>query len=402
MKIQISKSLAALSAVLFLAFIFLVSSVGVNDGGYRTVIQYPTGHLTVKFSEGWYFAPFSKVTTYSNVITDELSDGVAVRYQDGGRGTVDGLVRVQLPNDDASMLKIHREFGSNAGLLSRLIEPETKQALMQTAGLMTSEEAYAERRSEIANWSEAIMERGRFVTRVITRQIAMSDGTMQNRQVPAILEKDGQPQHQGSPLTEYNLKVSGFQVTAIDFEPATQKQIDEKRQAEMAAITARANADRAAWEEKQVQAEGKKAVAARHYEQLQINEKSILEAEREKQVAVIAAERQKQVNAELLEAARIDVQTAKEQAQAITARAQAEAKAKQLIIEADGALQQKLDAYVKAQEVWAAAYAKRAVPQVVFGASESSTGSNADATQFQSMLNAMLAKELVVNPKVTK
>ena len=104
----------------------------------------------------------------------------------------------------------------------------------------------------------------------------------------------------------------------------------------------------------------------------------------------------------MLLAAKIDVQTAKEQAQAITARAQAEAKAKQLILEADEALQQKLDAYVEAQRVWADAYAKRAVPQVVFGASESSTGSNADATQFQSMLNAMLAKELVVNPKVTK
>lgn len=388
--------------LVLLVFVFGLSSIGVNDGGFRTVIQSPTGNLSVKFSEGWYFAPFSKTTLYSNVISDDLEDGISVRYQDGGMGVIDGVVRVAMPEDEAGMLNLHRDFQSEVGLINRLVKPEIKQALMQTAGLMTSEEAYAEKRSEIANWAEAQMERGRFKTEVVQKEVTMTDGSVQKKNVPVIVYDGGVAQHQTSPLLDYSLDVSGFQVTNIEFENATQYQINEKRQAEMGSITARANADRAAWEEKQVEAEGKKLVAQRRYEQLQINEKQILEAEREKEIAIIAAVRQKEVNEEQLLAAKIDVQTAQEQAKATIERASAEAKAKKLIIEADGALAQKLATYEVVMGKWADAYARRNVPSFVMGGAAEGTGGNADATQFQSMLQAMLAKSLVVDPQITK
>jgi hypothetical protein len=172
--------------------IVVISSVSVNDGGYRTVIQGPTGTMSVKFTEGWYVAPFSKETQYPNVVSYDLGEGgLSVRYQDGGKGTVDGNVRVQLPNDEAAMLKFHREFLSVEGAMSKLVIPEVRQALNQTAGLLTSEEAYAEKRSNIAEWAEAIMENGRFVTRTVTREVTMSDGTKQRKQIPEIATKDG-------------------------------------------------------------------------------------------------------------------------------------------------------------------------------------------------------------------
>ena len=380
-------------------------SVSINDGGYRTVIQSPTGAMSVKFTEGWFFAPFAKETTYPNVMSYDLeAGGLPVRYQDGGRGTVDGNVRVQLPNDEAAMLKFHREFLSVEGAMSKLVVPEVKQALNQTAGLLTSEEAYAEKRSNIAEWAEAIMENGRFVTKTVTREVTMSDGTKQRKQIPEISMKDGQPQHQGSPFREYSLQVSGFQVTNIDFEAATQSQIDEKRKAEMASITSRANADKAAWEEKQVEAEGKKLVAQRRYEQLQINEKDILVAEREKQVALIEAARVKEVNAEQLLAAKIDVQTAKEQAEATMQRARAEAEAKRLVMEADGALALKAETAVKINEIWASAYQNRTVtdvPSIVMGGTANTSGSGA-ASNFMQMMEAKLAKDLQADLKIGK
>lgn len=384
----------------------VISSVSVNDGGYRTVIQGPTGNMSVKFTEGWYVAPFSKETVYPNVVSYDLGEGgLSVRYQDGGKGTVDGNVRVQLPNDEAAMLKFHREFLSVEGAMSKLVIPEVRQALNQTAGLLTSEEAYAEKRSNIAEWAEAIMENGRFVTRTVTREVTMSDGTKQRKQIPEIATKDGQPQHQGSPFKEYSLQVSGFQVTNIDFESATQTQIDEKRKAEMASITARANADKAAWEEKQVEAEGKKLVAQRRYEQLQINEKDILVAEREKQVALIEAARVKEVNAEQLLAAKIDVQTAKEQAEATMQRAKAEAEAKRLIMEADGALQVKADTAIKINTIWAEAYQNRSVtdvPSIVMGNGGTSASGSAAASNFMQMMEAKLAKDLQADFKINK
>lgn len=404
MTISLKTGLAIAAAVA--VSLVVISSVSVNDGGYRTVIQGPTGNMSVKFTEGWYVAPFSKETVYPNVVSYDLGEGgLSVRYQDGGKGTVDGNVRVQLPNDEAAMLKFHREFLSVEGAMSKLVIPEVRQALNQTAGLLTSEEAYAEKRSNIAEWAEAIMENGRFVTRTVTREVTMSDGTKQRKQIPEIATKDGQPQHQGSPFKEYSLQVSGFQVTNIDFESATQTQIDEKRKAEMASITARANADKAAWEEKQVEAEGKKLVAQRRYEQLQINEKDILVAEREKQVALIEAARVKEVNAEQLLAAKIDVQTAKEQAEATMQRAKAEAEAKRLIMEADGALQVKADTAIKINTIWAEAYQNRSVtdvPSIVMGNGGTSASGSAAASNFMQMMEAKLAKDLQADFKINK
>ena len=403
-KLNISGKKLFVIGLLSVITITAMLQISVNDGGYRTVVQYPTGTMSVKFAEGWYWAPFSKETKYPNVISDDLENGIGVRYQDGGRGTVDGTVRAQLPNDEATMLTLHREFLSPEGLVSKLFIPEIKQSLMQTAGLLTSEEAYAEKRSNIAEWAEAIMENGRFNTKVVAREITMTDGTKQRKNVPEIVYVGGIPQHQGSPLQAYGIKVSGFQVTNIDFEAATQKQIDAKRDAEMGSITARANADKALWQKKEVEANGEKDVAARRYEQLQINEKDILVAEREKQVALIEASRTKEVNAEQLLAAKIDVQTAKEQATATIERAQAEAKAKELVMNADGALDKKLATYAEVMDKMAAAYRDRKVtdvPQFIMGGNGTGSASG-NSSQFMQMMEAKVAKDLALDMTIKK
>lgn len=386
--------------------VLLFGSVSVNDGGYRTVVQYPTGTMEVKFAEGWYLAPFAKETVYPNVVSYDLENGIAVRYQDGGKGTIDGTVRAQLPNDEVSMLKLHREFLSEEGLVNKLFIPEIRQALNQTAGLLTSEEAYAEKRSNIAEWSEAIMENGRFVTKVTSREVVMTDGTKQRKNVPEIVYDGATPKHQGSPFREYGLNVSGFQVTTIDFEDATQKQINAKRDAEMGSITARANADRALWEKKEVEAKGEKEVAARRYEELQIKERALIVAQREKEVAVIGAQKQKEVNEQQLLAAEIDVKTAKQQAAATVERANAEAKAKELIMNADGALDKKLATIEAVNKLWADAYQRRQVqdvPSIMLGGGANGVPSgSAASSSFMQMMEAKLARDLAVDLKINK
>lgn len=387
-----------------LAVMILISmNIGVNDNGYRTILQNNiTGSTTVQFSEGVYLCPFCNTTVYPDVLTYELpGDGLPVQYQDGGMGIVDGVVRTQLSSSSDMMLKLHKAVRDPAGLRTKLLEPEVQQALNLTAGLMTSEEAYAVRRNDYANWAKAQVQKGVFKTELQKKTITMQDGTEQVKEVPVIsLDKNGLPEHQGSPFADYGLRVAGFQVTRWDFEKRTRDQISEKREAEMAIITARANADKAVWQQKEIKANGEKEVERVRYEQLKIKEQALISAAREKEVAVIAAEKIKEVNSEKLEAAKIDVQTAKEQAKAKKTRANAEAYAKKAILEADGALDKKLAAYVKAQEVWANAYASRKVPTMVMGGG--AEGVNTDTTQFQSMLNALIAKDLVLDPKVSK
>lgn len=400
------------------AFIGLTQTFKINDNGYRTVVQWPNGHTFVQMQPGIYTAFFGKTTRYKDLMEYDLggstSDeekqkgtihGIAVRYQDGGTGTIDGVVRVALPQDPEKMLALHRAFRSEQGVRETLLIPEIRQSLNLTAGLMTSEEAYAERRSDYANWASDQIQNGRYQTRLVTKEIQGIDGTTQEKRVPVQrIGPDGQFLYQDSPLTDYNLTVTGFQVTDWDFEKRTLDQISSKREAEMEAIKLEAQARKAQSEQAQIIAQGKAEVERVRYEQLQVKERAIIEAEREKEVAVIAAEREKERNAELFLAAEIDVQTAAEEKQAMTLRADGQAYAKKAVIEADGALQQKLDAYVATNKVWADAYANRKVPSFVMGGAngEGTPGSDTDAAAFQQMLNALIAKDLVLDPKATK
>ena len=76
-------------------------------------------------------------------------------------------------------------------------------------------------------------------------------------------------------------------------------------------------------------------------------------------------------------------------------RGEGEAARKKLVFSADGALEKKLAAYVQTQEVWAAAYATRKVPNTVFGSSGS--GSDGNVNQFMQLLTLQAAKELSVD-----
>ena len=65
---------------------------------------------------------------------------------------------------------------------------------------------------------------------------------------------------------------------------------------------------------------------------------------------------------------------------------------------ADGALQQKLAAYVETQKVWADAFAKRNVPTTVFG--NSGAGGDSDASAFMQMMTVQAAKQLSVSTAI--
>ncbi len=75
------------------------------------------------------------------------------------------------------------------------------------------------------------------------------------------------------------------------------------------------------------------------------------------------------------ERAQILLETAKIDSEAHRVAADAETFAKQQILETDDALAQKLGAEIRIQELWAAAYAQRRVPQHVFGVSGGVGGS---------------------------
>ncbi len=394
-------------AVLFTAF-------GINNAGHRTVVQYPTGTLYVKFSPGIFPQWFGTAEVYNDVITfdydktvssvDSSIDqvGISVRYQDGGTGTVYGKARFSLPSDEDTMLHLHKAFRSNRGVSQKLIKSVTEEGMNLTAGLMSSEEAYAEKRSIFTQWASQQISKGKFQTK-LQKVTTLDESTSKTvtKNVPVIsYGDDGLPIHLSSDLTDYGLTVNGFQITDWDFEPKTLQQIATKREATMAIITAIANAERAKQDAITSEEQGKANVMTAKYEKEVVKERAIVDALREKQVAVISAEKRVEMARQQKLEAEQKKLSAAEYKQEQVLRGEGDGAYKRIVMQADGALAQKLVTYERVMNRFAEAIEKQKwVPEVQMGGS--SSGGSAAMTLIE-MLGVKAAKDLALDMKVKK
>jgi len=395
--------------------IALFMAAGVNDAGNRTVVQYPTGKLLVKFTPGIYMKWFGQSTEYRDVLTydfDKALDdntsslnqqGIAVRYQDGGTGTVFGKARFSLPNDEATMLMLHKAFRSNQGVATKLIKAVSEEGMNLTAGLMSSEEAYAEKRGTFTQWASEQIKGGKYQTE-LKKVSTVDEGTGKRivKNIPVITYgDDGRPVHAESDFIEYGISVNGFQITDWDFETKTLKQISDKRDATMAIITAKANAERAKQDAITAGEQGKANVMKAKYEKEVLKEQAVVTAEQQKEVAVIAAKQLVEVATQQKLEAEQKKLTASEYKQEQILRGEGDGEYKRLVMEADGALEQKLRTYEKVQGRFAEAIAKQKwVPEVQMGM-PSGEGNGSAAMNLIDMLNVKTAKDLSLDMKIS-
>lgn len=401
--------LGAALAIFFMAF-------GINNAGHRTVVQYPTGTLFVKFSPGIYPQWFGTAEVYNDVITFDYdkttSDvgssidqvGVSVRYQDGGTGTVYGKARFTLPSDEDTMLHLHKAFRSNRGVSQKLIKSVTEEGMNLTAGLMSSEEAYAEKRSIFTQWASQQISKGKFQTRLEKiSSVDESTGKTVTKNVPVIsYALDGLPVHLDSDLADYGIGVNGFQITDWDFEPKTLQQIATKREATMAIITAIANAERAKQDAITSEEQGKANVMTAKYQKEVIKEQAIVDAQRQKEVAVISAERQVEVARQFKLEAEQKKLAAVEYKQEQILRGEGDGAYKRIVMQADGALAQKLATYERVMNRFAEAVEKQKwVPEIQMGGTENASGGSSAMTLIE-MMGIKAAKDLSLDMKINK
>jgi regulator of protease activity HflC (stomatin/prohibitin superfamily) len=389
---------------------------GINDAGERTVVQYPTGTLYVKFTPGVYFKAFGSTHVYWDVYTYDfdkegsagknnenslIANGIAVRYQDGGTGTVFGKARFALPNDEETMIRLHKDFRDRSAIAQKLIRTVTEESMNLTAGLMTSEEAYAEKRGIFTQWAEEQVASGKFFTElksVLEKQEATNEH--QTRNIPVIkYGADGLPIQHASDFKMYGIKVNGFQLTDWDFEQKTLEQISRKREATMGIITAKADAERARQEALTAEEQGKKNVMVDRYAKEQEKIQAVVDAEKEKEVAVTKAMQavlvaeQGKLEAEQKRLAAV----AYKQEQIL--RGEGDGEYKRLVMSADGALATKLEAWQNVHMRYAEAIEKQKwVPEIQMGGSSQSAGSAAN--DLIEMLKAQTAKELKLDMSV--
>ena len=410
---QLNMKWVALGGAFLVALITLSMTIGINNAGYRTFVQWPSGYTFVKFEPGWYVAAFGTTQEYPDVITfdyDKSNDdeasmtqlGISVRYQDGGLGTIFGKDRFALPSDEMTMLKLHKAFRSSEGVANKLIKPVTEEATNLTAGLLTSEGAYAEQRGQFIQWSQAQIANGKYQTKLVRKLVKGDDGKEVWKRVPTIdLNKENQPIILSSDLKEYGIVLMGHQITDWDFESKTLKQISTKREATMAIITAKANAERAKQDAITIKEQGIANVAKAKYEQEVEKVKAVVVAEREKEVAVINATRQVDIAAQQKLEAEQKKLAASEYKQEQILRGEGDGEYKRLVIEADGALTQKLATYEYVSKLYADALAKhRLVPDISFGSAGADGGQGNAATSLINMLNVKTAKDLSLDMNI--
>jgi len=406
--------LVVLPMICFLIFINIISHcIGNNAAGTRTVVQYVNGSMFVKFDPGWYMKWFGKTTVYKDVLTfdfdrDQNSSqatidqkGISVRYgQDGGTGHVYGIARFILPADEPSMILIHREFMSFEGIAYKLVKSVTEESMNLTASLMSSEDAYATKRATFTDMTRRQIANGPFITdqKSVEHKDEITGKTTTG--VISVIKNDPStnlPMHSNSDLKKYNITLTSIQLGDPDFEGKTLEQIAAKREATNAIITAKANAERAKQDAITAEEQGLANVKKAQYEKEVLKRQATVDAEKEKEVATIKAQQAVEVARQSKLEATERKLGAVEYKQEQVLKGEGDGAYKRLVMEADGALAQKLDAIVKINTAYAHEFGKQKwVPEIQFNGT-GATGQQSAASDFMSILTAKTARDIGVD-----
>ncbi len=407
------------------AFFFIIGSVSYNDAGKAVHVQTIFGSESVKVDVGWYFSGWGTSTEYPHQINithgSDNIDPYNVRMADNWTGAVFQTTRFIIPLDTNQFLKLHHDFRSPKRLVTSLLKPAVTSSLDSTANLFSMEEYYAGgKRDEFKNEFKNAVEKGRAkvrqtvidgITTATTQKVLATDDvedTSTNNNVKTqkiimtkITDESGNVVREEHDYMSYGITVGSAIVETLVPDDKFESQIQARKDAASRRIVAQEQ--RREQEEQKLLAiqTGETDIAKRQAQSKVLQIEKTTNAETEKQLAIIEANKAREQANIAKETAMINLDKAKLEAQTTKTLADAKAYEKKAIIEADGALEKKLEAWVQAQAVWADAAKEMNVPTNVFGGSSATSGVNASESLMQ-MLSIKTAKDLALDMKIDK
>lgn len=438
-----SKAIAGVAGALVLIFI-ISQSVFYAEPGYIYHVRTVTGNEEVVSEVGYKFYPFGRYNSWKRAMTVQAAAGsvsdniraekdsdntsaslppMSIMFLDQVDAHAEATVRFSIPTDEESFLKLAHEYRSPENLLRTALMPAFKETLQANASLMTAEEYYSGGRTQFNSEFENQMSAGIFLVKREEVNVRSSKrargsanvalGADQEQygedsktifEVNKVLGEDGLPKRKKQRFQNYGITVVSALVT--DMRP-------NSKFVERMQLKQKASADRAIAREQRVQEEeqrllaiarGEREVAERQAQAKVEQIQKTTEAETEKQLAITEAEKLKAQASISKETAQINLDKAIIEAETKRTLAEAEAYQKRVILEADNALAQKLEAEIEIQRLWAAAFAKRQVPTNVFGSGQGGTpvGSDAETKAFMQMLTLDAAKRLNYEREVSE
>jgi regulator of protease activity HflC (stomatin/prohibitin superfamily) len=359
------------------------------DAGEIVVIQSPvSGELSVTKQAGWTWQGGGKVTHYKKsnqfwFLSKELGgDGdqsLPAVWNDGGKSSISGSVRWDMPLIDKEIITLHSNFSSLENIEKSLVKTNIEKAIFLSGPLMSSKESYAERRSDLISLIEDQANKGVYRTRTMEKDIADPlTGQIKKTKVVEIININGLAQRQETSSIKANgLKLYNVAIKFIHYDADVEAQIKKQQQSIMAVQSSIANALKAEQDAITIAKQGEAEAAKAKWQQEVIKAQLVTEAESRNKVA------------------ELDVATAELKKKKDILEGEGIATKKRLVMQADGALDQKLQTYKEVSKYWADAFSNyqgSLVPQFMTG-SASGGASNA-GLNFMELMSAKTARDL--------
>ena len=423
--------------VLAVSIMFIgYKSVFYAEPGYIYHVRTITGNETVVSDVGYQIFLFGRWNSWKRAMTVQALAGSKTTYNaennssftsaslpplrimflDQVDAQAQATVRFNIPTDHENFLNLAQKYRSPENLLRTALIPAFKETLQSSGSLMTAEEYYSGGRTEFNTEFENQMTNGIYLVKrkeviqeVLRKSRSTANASLGEKQVEygntskvtfevrKVLDDSGVPIRKQQKFTDFGISVVDARVT--DMEP-------NERFVERMQLKQKASADRAIAREQRIQEEeqrllaiarGEREVAERQAKAKVEQIQRTTEAETEKQLAITEAQKFKEQAEISKQTAQINLDKARIEAETKRTLAEAEAYQKKVILDADNALAQKLEAEMKIHQLWAEAYSKRKVPQNVFGSGGNSNvpvGSDSEVQAFMQMLTLDAAKRL--------
>jgi regulator of protease activity HflC (stomatin/prohibitin superfamily) len=350
------------------------------DADEIMVVQHPTsGDLTWYTSPGIQWQGFGKVTIYRKMSDTTLDS--KIQFNDKGTGMMKGQFQLELPLSPEHLSALHMRYGSQEAIERSLVKPTIDKVIYMTGPTMSSEESVASKKTELIRYVTDQIERG--VYRTTQRVSSVVDPiSKESRSVVVaeiVLDKDGKPERQEqSALAEFGIRIVNFAPRDIVYDDVVSEQFKGQQKITMQVQTAMAQTREAEQRKLTAEATGKADVAKAQYEKEVQKIQAVTEARQKLEVATLGAQEAEQYKRQQI------------------LEGEGDAAKKRLVMQADGALDRKLEAYVEAQKAWADAMSKytgNIVPMIQTGQSSGSNG----ALNFMEIVGAKAAKDLALD-----
>lgn len=383
--------LGAVAIVLIIAFAGKL--IETLDAGEVMVIQHVGGELECHTTPGPKWQGFGTVQKYPRLKAYQFDmvgappamagdTGKELQFNDGGKAHLYGTVNWEMPADCPSIIAIHKKYNSPAGVESLAVSRSVNSAVYLSGPVMSSTESAAERRADLISLIDDQAQRGAY--QMASRTVERPDPiTGEKRSVivaEIVRDAAGQPKRQqGSVLAEYNIHLQPVNIEKLAYDDSVTKQILERQKATQAVQLAQANARKAEQDAITAAKQGEAKAAEAKWAQESLKATAVTKGEQELAVAVLSAK------------------TAEQWKREQVLRGEGEAERKKLVMAADGALDQKLEAYKAVQAKWAdafGAYTGAMVPAVTMGQGQGGATAVGNAQALVEMLTAKTARDL--------